>query len=210
MVDLTSGINLFPDMRLVCNDSAEYRRSMKIIESVLEKMTLIGATDLMLASHRNPENNYTSEKFNSSLNETLHNLARKAANASISIHLRLVNGRDPDWLGKAIKWVEVLNEKNLFVAPSLALLEKDEANADKNSTLLHHPKCSMLLLSSVEKDLQGSSWNFSMPVFQSNYKDLDSRFLNENRDKILILDAVYSNQDEEYLDVKFMNELKAN
>jgi len=96
------------------------------------------------------------------------------------------------------------------VAPSLALLEKDEANADKNSTLLHHPKCSMLLLSSVEKDLQGSSWNFSMPVFQSNYKDLDSRFLNENRDKILILDAVYNNQDEEYLDVKFMNELKAN
>ena len=200
VVDLTSGINLFPDMRLVDNDSAEYRRSIKIIESVLEKMTLIGATDLMLASHRNPENNYTSEQFNTSLNETLRNLARKAANASIRVHLRLVNGRDPDWLGKAIKWVESLNEKNLFVAPSLALLEKDEANAGKNSTLLHHPKCSMLLLSSVEKDLQGSSWNFSMPVFQSNYKDLDSKFLNENRDKILILDAVYSNQDEEYLD----------
>ena len=206
MVDLTSGINLFPDLRLINNDSAEYSRSIKMVESVLEKMTLIGATDLMLASHRNPENNFTSELFNSSLKETLHYLAGKAANASIRIHLRLVNGRDPDWLGKAINWVESLNEKNLFVAPSLALLEKDEANADKNSALLHHPKCSMLLLSSVEKDLQGSNWNFSLPVFQSDHKDLDSRFLNENRDKILILDAVYSNQDEEYLDVKFMND----
>ena len=208
IVDLTSGINLFPDLRLVDNDSAEYPQSMKIVESVIEKMTLIGATDLLLASHRIPENNFTTEQFNISLKETIHKLAGQAAQHSIRLHLRLVNGRYPETLEKAVAFVESMTENNLFVAPSLALLEKDDANAVKNSILLHHPKCSMLLLSSLEKDLQGSSWDFSLPVFQSGYKSLDSRFLNENRGKILVLDAVYSNQDEEYLDVKFMNDLK--
>jgi len=32
-------------------------------------------------------------------------------------------------------------------------LEKDEACAEKNSGLLHHSKCSMLLLASVQQDI---------------------------------------------------------
>jgi len=210
IVDLTSGINLFPDLRLVNNDSVEFRQSMQRIESLLKKMELIGASDLLLAFHREPENNFTTEQYNASLKEAMHYLAGKAADASVNVHLRLAASRDPEWLDKAITWVESLNEKNLFVAPSLASLEKDENNAEKNSNLLHHPKCRILLLSSVQKDIQGRIWNYNLPVYQSDNKSLDAKFLSENKQKIWILDGSYNDQDEEYLDMKLLNDLKDN
>ena len=70
IVDLSSGINLFPDLRIVNNDSAEYRKSMDLIGSVIEKMDLLGAGDLILTTHRTIENNFTDEEF--SLRSKVH------------------------------------------------------------------------------------------------------------------------------------------
>jgi hypothetical protein len=65
IIDLSSGINLYPDLRLVNNDDEEYGKSMEVIESVITKMKLIGAKDLILCLHRAPENNYSTKQKNS-------------------------------------------------------------------------------------------------------------------------------------------------
>jgi len=59
LVDLTSGINLFPDLRLVNNIEPEYRRSMESIRNVTTKMQALGAHDLLLSLHKPVENNIT-------------------------------------------------------------------------------------------------------------------------------------------------------
>ena len=67
IVDLSSGINLFPDLRIVNNDSIEYLKSLAVIRSVLDKMAILGAGDLVLSAHRTIENNFTEEEFSASL-----------------------------------------------------------------------------------------------------------------------------------------------
>lgn len=57
LVDLSAGINLYPDLRLVDNDAQEYSASMATIEEVIGKMELLPARDLILSLHRYPENN---------------------------------------------------------------------------------------------------------------------------------------------------------
>ena len=76
IVDLSSGINLFPDLRIVNNNSAEYGKSMNLIGSVIEKMVLLGAGDLILTTHRTIENNFTDEEFSSSLKGSLKSICR--------------------------------------------------------------------------------------------------------------------------------------
>ncbi len=41
LVDLTSGVNLFPDLRLVDNIKPDYARSMASIREVVEKMGIL-------------------------------------------------------------------------------------------------------------------------------------------------------------------------
>ena len=94
-VDLTSGINLFPDLRLVDNDPEEYAASMAAIENVLSKMPLLDARNLVLSLHRVPENNYTAEQTRESFVSTLKQICGKAAEGNITVHLRMSpkNGR---------------------------------------------------------------------------------------------------------------------
>ena len=47
IVDFTSGLNLFPNLRLVNNDSIAYNKSMLTIEKVMEKMEANSLSDLM-------------------------------------------------------------------------------------------------------------------------------------------------------------------
>lgn len=66
LVDFTSGLNLYPDLRL-CNNSAQYEESIRRISAVLMKMStpvnasthtmdVTFAADAIIAMHRAPEN----------------------------------------------------------------------------------------------------------------------------------------------------------
>jgi hypothetical protein len=71
VVDFTSGMNLYPDLRLLQNSADDYARSMARIEAVLGKMaTLVNATaasqptaaysrHAILSLHRGPSNYYS-------------------------------------------------------------------------------------------------------------------------------------------------------
>ena len=57
VVDLTLGVHLFPDLRLVNNIEPDYARSMASIREVIEKMEILGAHDLIVPLQRFVENN---------------------------------------------------------------------------------------------------------------------------------------------------------
>ncbi|MGB9597334.1 MAG: hypothetical protein ACPL7B_13720, partial [Candidatus Poribacteria bacterium] len=73
-VDLTSGINLYPDLRLLNNSTEDYNDSMNIIFTLLDKMKALNSKDLIISLHRFPENNFTIEDSWKSFDETMRSI----------------------------------------------------------------------------------------------------------------------------------------
>ena len=92
-VDLSPSINLFPDLRLVNNDSNEYDRSMAVIDGVMDKMRVMGSKDLVIGLHRPPETHFPAKEHYASVTQTLRTLARNAAKQGITLHLRQAHPR---------------------------------------------------------------------------------------------------------------------
>ncbi|MCX6622959.1 MAG: hypothetical protein NTY38_18210 [Acidobacteria bacterium] len=92
-VDLTSGINLYPDLRLVNNIEEDYQASLKTIEELMAKMEITGSRNLILALHRFPENNMTRQEAMASFEQTLRRIANQAQARNITLHLRVAPGR---------------------------------------------------------------------------------------------------------------------
>ena len=62
IVDLSSGVDLFPTLRLIDNDAAKYAASMATVNALLATMESLGLQDLVLSWHRVPENNFSPEQ----------------------------------------------------------------------------------------------------------------------------------------------------
>lgn len=200
IVDYSSGLNLFPDLRLVKNDTLEYDRSMEIVKSVIDKMAILGVNDLVLTTHRGIENNYTNEQFNESMKQTIRELCLYAAKKDINVNLKMTSGRNPDNLEKTAALVKSVGEPNLFIAPSTALIVSNPDQLAKDLPLLKVMKYRILFVAAPEKDLYGSLWNVNGRV--TGCTDLQSlkTLLSANPESALILDGIYDSQDEEYLD----------
>jgi hypothetical protein len=199
-VDLTPGINLFPDLRIVNNDSVAYGKSLRVITSLLQKMKTLGAADLIVASHRTIENNFTDEQFSESLKSTLKIIAREAAGYGIRIHFRPVQGRFAPGLEEAVKLVAAAGEPNLYVAPSLAALAGGDV--EKNRLLLSDKQVSILFIAAPARDLSGKIYSLNQPLAGSFVLPEAATLMNGLKDKILILDGIYDDKNAEYLDVR--------
>jgi hypothetical protein len=125
MVDLSSGINLYPDLRLVDNAHEEYAASMAAIRDLLGKMEALGARDLILALHRYPENNMTREQAWTSWETSLREIAAQARARHIMLHLRLAPGRPPENVAAALKLLERVGAENLRLAASESAIPRD-------------------------------------------------------------------------------------
>jgi hypothetical protein len=205
-VDLTSGINLFPDLRIVNNDSVEYGKSMRAIGSLLEKMKIFGTADLIVASHRTIENNFTDEQFSGSLKSTLKIITREAAGYGIRVHYRPVQGRFAPGLEEAINLVKAVGEPNLYVAPSLAALAGGDV--EKNRQLLGDKHVSSLFIASPAKDLSGKIYSLNQPLAGSAVLPEAAALLKGLKDKVLIIDGIYHDKDAEYLDARELDQIK--
>ena len=200
VADLSSGINLFPDLRLVNNDTNEYARSMATISSVLEKMKVLGSKDLIISLHRPPETNMKPEKHYASVTETCRALARRAAEAGITIHLRQSPPKMTPTLENLAHWIKKVNEPNFKAAPALALaLGGDPAAFAKK---LSDIPCDLVLLSGRETDVNGQLWNLHAPLCRYEKKEEIAAFVNalKGTQRLLVLDACYDARDEEYRD----------
>ena len=209
IVDFTSGINLFPDLRLINNDSIEFSRSMITIKSVIDKMAVLGAEDLIICAHRSVENNFSEEQFSESLKSTIKEICQYSGKLKINVDLRMTQGRNPGSLEQVAAIVQEVNESNLFIAPVASLLLDNSEKIMKNIELLKNLKFRIFLVSAPEKDLFGTLWNINKPIVDFPDKQRLKELLQINPQSAIILDGLFNSKDEEYRDIKTIEEMGA-
>ena len=136
VVDFTSGINLYPDLRLINNSADEYMHSMQRMEQVLLKAgTKLNAStasaphamyskNVIWSLHRTPENDYTATQCQEDFQRTAIRLSAMADALGITLHLRTgVDGKPPHTLAAAEAfWNKCSQPPNLKLAVSTAML----------------------------------------------------------------------------------------
>jgi len=198
-VDLTSGINLYPDLRLVNNIKEDYLDSMSAIRDVFVKMEILGAHGLIISLHRFPENNFTVKQSWDSFESTLCELCKDADARRITVYLSMCPNRPPGNIKEAIKFIAHVGAKNLHLAPNLAILLARKTNPKDISDLLKD-KVGLWLASTPEFDIGGHPWNVNAPLASGNCEQTLADFLSIAPNAPVVLDAVYKNQSEEYFD----------
>lgn len=204
IVDLSSGIDLFPQLRLIDNISRDYQASMAAIEDVIAKMEVLKSRDLILSLHRFPENNFTKAQSWQGFTATVHDLCGKAAKGNITLHLRMSPGKPPATLKEAVSFMDRVNCSNFLLAPKVALILPGKGRFAQTLSLIRG-KVGLWLLSSGARDLSGRLWNAYRSLNDSQALDSLQALLDVAPNAPVVFDAVYKNHDEEYLDVKAFN-----
>lgn len=200
LVDLTSGINLFPDLRLVNNIESEYRRSMESIRNVVAKMPAIGAHDLLLSLHKPVENNITLADQWKGFEDSVREICRDAESSQITVYLRFASGNKlPRDLDEALGFIERVGARNLRLAPSTALLLESRADAQQLAAKLKE-HVGWWLLNTPATDVAGRLWNEYGPVAGSGREKELTALLDIDPDLPMLADVAYSSQDQEYAD----------
>ncbi len=203
IVDFTSGLNLFPDLRIVDNDSVVYGKSMASIRSVFDKMPLLGSRDLILSLHRTVENNFTNKEFYKSFEETLGRLADYCRARNINIHLRLPLKR-PLTLARAVRIMEDLNKENLFIIPGTAYLTGRNFQHVPASLKPEHVR--FLSLSGIREDGYGQLYDENAPVSTGIKPALIRELMQTYPSASLLMDGNYADWNEVYSDIKWIKE----
>jgi hypothetical protein len=196
LVDLTSGVNLYPDLRLIDNLDSDYAASLHSIEGVLSKMQLLGSRDLILSLHRFPENNFTDEQTWAAFEKTLRQVSKRAAELEITLYLRLAPEKPPDNDAEAAKFLARVGAPNLKFAASTAV-----SHARESAPALIP---GLWLMSASSHDIGGAVWNRNAPVDGSGEEKKVLGLLNAGPKVPIVFDAVYPSLDEEYRDVRLV------
>ena len=204
-VDLSSGVDLYPTLRLIDNVAADHAASMAAITDVLGKMEILGARDLILSLHRHPENNFTGGETDAAFEQTLRALATQAAERQVTLHLRLAFGKPPWGLGDAGRLLDKVGAPNLRLAVSTALLASAEPSAESAQML--KDKLGLWLVAAPRTDIAGKLWDAHAPIHQAMQAGVVARWLALAPETPRLLDAVYADRDEEYLDAVALRRL---
>jgi sugar phosphate isomerase/epimerase len=204
LVDFTSGINLYPDLRLVDNSEPEYAASLAAIAGVMAKMGALEARHLILSLHRQPENNFTRDQTWQSFARTLRRICERAREQQATVHLRLTAGAPTQDLTRVAELAGRVGAPNFRLAPSTALLLSRKNAAAEFAPL--KDKVGLWLLSAPHMDVAQKVWDVNAPIRECNDRRALAQILALAPDAPLVFDAVYSNHDEEYLDAKFLRE----
>ena len=193
-VDLSSGLNLYPHLRLIDNAAPDYQASLGAITNVLQKMPALGARDLLLSLHRHPENNFSGAQTEDAFVKTLRRLAAEAAAHHITLHLRMTFGKPPRHLDEAMTLIDRVGATNLLLAPATAsLAESDYQRIPKN-------RVGLWLVAGARKDIAGVVWDTHAPWHQGASAGKAPVWHTSSPQVPVVFDAVYTSQDEEYLD----------
>lgn len=207
-VDLTSGINLYPDLRIVNNHPEFYDKSIERMKGVIDKMQLIGSDELIISSMRPIENNFTPQQFDKSLIESFQILSDYAKDKNIKLLYRPSFGRVGSDVQESVQIVKNVNRSNFELSMSVALLLEDQRNLDQNISLLKQNGVKNLIMAAPEKDIYSQICNMNIPVYQFSDQYTVAKILKAFPDSQYIMDGLYDSWDEEYLDVKNLENLK--
>jgi hypothetical protein len=202
-VDLTSGLNLYPDLRLLNNDPAKYAESMKAIADVIGKMPALGSQNLIVSFHRGPENNYTKEQTRADLEAALKEVCAKAAEKGVMVYFRQKLQSIP--LEEMARIAERTGASNLRLAPSLGVMldlgrKPEEVAAVKE-------KIGLWLVSAPAMDVNGTSWSRQTPLADSTLGEQAGALLKTAPEVPVLLDAAYVDGDAEYRDAALLSRL---
>ena len=197
-VDLTSGINLYPDLRIANNSDDAYSASMGVVQDVMTKMEALGAHDLVMSLHRLPENNFTQDQMWASFEKTLREIAASGASHGLTVYLR-TESRSGAKPADVVTLVTRINAPNLLLALELAPLFERKGDP---ATLIKQfgVKVGICLLSAPAKDVAGKPWTQNAPI--TGYEPAQITALLKCAPNVPVLfDAIYENVDQEYRDV---------
>ncbi len=206
VADLSSGLNLYPTLRLIDAVPDDYAASMAVIEQLLGKLELLGAKDLIFSLHRLPENNITAEEAEAALMRGVQHIAQQAAVRGITLHLRLGAARPPKTLANAVGFLDKVAAPNLKLAPSLALLLEGSDKPAAAAVMLKD-RVGLWLAAGIARDAAGVLWDTYAPVrslLPAELKRLNAwRALAPSATPI-VFDAILRDHDAEYLDARVL------
>jgi len=201
LIDVSSGINLFPDLRLVDNLREDYLASLAAIEDVMGKMEILPAHDLIVSLHRYPENNFTREQSWQSFETTLRHLCEQGRRREVTLHLRLSVNKPPEDLKKAVEFVGRVGTANLRLAPSTGFLLAKKVDLEEARGLLKG-KVGLWLVDTPQLDIVGRVWNEGGAIWRYQGRHSLAKILAIAPEAPCVLDGVFRNHDEEYLEAK--------
>ncbi len=196
-VDFSSGINLYPDLRLIKNDPEEYRRSMAAIEDTIRKAAVFGAKTIVLRTHRTPENNYSSDQTQTDMQAAMRDLCKTAAGYGMTLVLRVGKSSPNKTLQSGADFINRVGEPNLKLAPSLQSISRTDPETLKR---LEDKIALIFLAGTLFDENNGEAWTEHAPVTALPPDGFAP--LRNLKARPVIFDASYQNQDEEYRDVQ--------
>lgn len=203
-VDLTSGLNLYPDLRIVNNHPEFYQKSMNRMKQIIDKMQILGADELIISSQRSIENNFTAKEFYKSLIESFQTLTDYAKERNISLLYRPSHMRVGFKVTDAIQIVKDVSRGNFSLAPSVALLLDDKEHLDQNISALKENGVKNLIWAAPQRDIHNQIWNMNCPISQYPDQNVVSKILESFPESNHIMDGLYQSWDDEYLDSKIL------
>jgi hypothetical protein len=161
-------------------------------------MEILGARDFILSLHRHPENNFTDEQTRASFATALKAIASEAAGHGITLHLRLEWNKPPRGLAEGLEWLDRVGATNVKLAANLPQLAVNPPTREMAERL--KDKLGLWLVGGMQKDVAGKVWDTHAPIHGSSNPDSLARAVALAPNTPLLLDALYSGPDEEYLE----------
>ncbi|HOW65993.1 MAG TPA: hypothetical protein P5186_14515 [Candidatus Paceibacterota bacterium] len=206
-VDLSSGLNLYPGLRLIDNLAEEYSSSLNTVTNVIAKMEVLGARDLVISLHRHPENNMTGEQSQQAFEKTLKTLADHAAAHQVTLYLRTAFGKPPWNVLEAAQMLDRIGADNLRLAASTALLPNPKQDPALLKTL--RPRIGLWLAAACRFDFSGRLWDAHAPIYSGVPTDPPLQWLTVFPMIPILFDGIYAGPDDEYREaVAFENLVK--
>jgi hypothetical protein len=198
IVNFSSGLNLYPTLRLLDNVPADFAASMKVWDDVLAKMEILGAKDLVFSLHRDPENNFSGERANAGCWSTLKDLAGRAAAHGVTMHLRVGSGTPPRDFTEAFHDLDPVDAPNLKLAVATAMLHGMPLDPQARARL--EGRVGLWLVAAPRTDVGGAMWDRRAPLHAAGDAAAVASWLAAAAAAPLVLNAMYEDPDEQYLD----------
>jgi hypothetical protein len=206
-IDLSSGINLYPDLLLLDGAKQDYAATLAAVEELMEKMQIFPVHDLIFSLHRYPEGgHFTKEQSWQSFERTVRQLCERARRQDVTVYLRLSVGKPPEDLKQAVEFIGRVSAPNLRLAPSTAFLLAKGTELSEATKLLEG-RVGVWLVDTPQRDIAGRVWNGYAPIREYQDRQSLAKILAIAPESMVVLDAVYKNHDEEYLDAKTLQEI---
>ena len=224
-VDASPSIDLFPNLRLVNNSAIPFNQSFQSMLALMKKMNVLGSSELILSLHRIPENDITTFQTLASFNTTLHLLLMYASELGVQLHMQdAVKNPFTNELDLSL-WLNVSGLSSMKIVLNTAILLEQELTPTLEALIAQHS--SIVLINAPAFDMFNTRYSVNIPVANTDPST-------QNRLQVLIqkmcslrgycpysssthtasetiyplvTDGYFMTPDEEYLDVRFLENI---